>query len=330
MTGASGFIGSHLIAALAKAHGPAAVTALVHAELSTAESESAARIRALGVGVVECDLLRLPGAQPERPAFDVLYHLAGHAVTENPQGGFAVNSEGTRNLLDWLGPALSGKRVIYTGTLASVDKCDARGPIREDTPCRPVTPYGQTKFEGEKLVQGRAAHWSYAFTILRLCTIVGPGFRPGGMFGVFPKMLRQHALATRLNWPGRVSFLHVADLVEMLLAIPALSQTSNEIYVTSNGDELTFDALLEQMASVLRVERKRLELPDWLWRGLGAVAWRTASLDATPYHSRIFCWRVSHLIRDGLYADASRLNSLLGRRLRTTQDALREIYGQQH
>ena len=329
VTGASGFVGRHLVAALVNRHGPSSVTAMVHAELPASEQPALAQMRALGVTVLECDLLRLPDARLVPPRFDVLYHLAGYAVTEDPRGPFAVNSEGTRRLLDWLGPALSGQRVVYTGTLASVDQPNARTPVRDDTPCRPLTPYGRTKLEGENFIRSKATALNYTPTILRLCTIIGPGFRAGGMFGVFPILLRRNALATRLNWPGRVSFLHVTDLVEILLALPKLNQTSGEIYVTGNGEALTFDALLDEMAAVLRVERRRLALPAACWRGLGAVAWAFASFGVMPYRARIFFWRLSHLIRDGLYADASRLNSRLGRRLRTTQDALREIYGEQ-
>lgn len=327
VTGASGFIGRHLVEALIAAHGAQAVTAIVPLLPSPVESEQIAQMKQLGVRVLAADLLRLPEAGLPPPACDVVYHLAGYAVTENPGGPFAVNSEGTRNLLGWLGPNLRCQRIIYTGTLASVDKADPHAAISEATSCTPVTPYGRTKLEGENFIRARAAEHGGSFTILRLCTIVGPGFRPGGMFGVFPELLRRNALATRLNWPGRVSFLDVRDLVRMLLAIPARPETRDEIYVTANGEESTFDQVLEEIAATLRIKRRRIELPSFLWKGLGAFAWRAARVPVLPYRARIFCWRVSHLVQDGLFADATRLNSLLGGPFRSTQDSLREIYG---
>jgi nucleoside-diphosphate-sugar epimerase len=330
VTGASGFVGRHLVTALAQRHGPKAVTAMVHERPSPSEEPALHEMRMLGISVLAVDLLRLSEAKFHPPEFDVVYHLAGYAVTEDPNGPFAVNDEGTRNLISWMGPALRGKRFVYTGTLASVDTPGAKAPIREETACCPITPYGRTKLEGEAIVRSQAVHWNYTFTILRLCTIVGPGFRAGGMFGVFPGMLRRNALATRLNWPGRVSFLSVSDLVRTLLAVSTLPQAENALFVTSNGEETTFDTLLGEMARVLHVKRERLVLPRFVWTSLGSIAWRMARLRALPYRVRIFFWRVSHLIRDGLYADASRLNSLLGGRFQSTQDALREIYGEQN
>jgi len=327
VTGASGFIGRHLVTALVAAHGPQAVTALVPVRPGDTEKAALDHFQQLGVEVFAWDLLRPPEAGRSPPPCDVLYHLAGYAVTEDPRGPFEVNSEGTRNLLDWLGPNFRGKRIIYTSTLASVDKADAHAAITESTPCAPVTPYGRTKLEGENIIRARATEYGGTFTILRLCTIIGPGFRPGGMFGVFPELLRRNALATRLNWPGRVSFLDVSDLVRLLLAMPTRPEARNEIYVTANGGQNTFDQVLEEIAATLRIKRRRMVLPPIFWKILGAFAWRAARVPALPYRARIFCWRVSHLVQDGLFADATRLNSLLGGPFRSTQDSLREIYG---
>lgn len=310
-----------------KAHGPRSVTAMVHESSQHAEEAvRCRRLRELGVSVFECDLLRLP-AQPPRWRVDVIYHLAASATTEDPGARFEVNSDGTCQLLNWLGSSLKGKRVIYTGTLASVDLEDLRlAPVTEATPCTPKTPYGRTKLLGEEWVRKKAAEFGYDYTILRLCTIVGRGYRPGGMFGVLPQLLRRDSWASRLNWPGRVSLLSVTDLTEILLALPTLSQTSNELYVASNGETLTFDGILDEMARLLGVRRTRVCLPRWLWWFMGSVSWHAMSTPGIPYRWQNFAWRLSHLIRGGLWADAAKLNQALRRRFESAADAMREIY----
>jgi nucleoside-diphosphate-sugar epimerase len=282
VTGATGFVGSHLVPRLAELYGPEAVTALCYRAGRESERAALQRFKSLGVRLIEGDLLKSPPSTTPPPSGDIVYHLAGFAETETASGPFHVNSEGTTNLLRWLGADLNGKRVVYTGTLASVDRDAARGPITEDTPCTPKTAYGKTKLKGEQIVRTAARELGYDFTILRLCTIIGPGFRRGGMFGIFPRLLSKGAIATRLNWPGRASFLNVFDLVDILVKVAELEGTKNETYVVSNGEGPTFDEFLDQMAEVLGIRRRRVELPPWLWAATRSCAWRLAGSDLMP------------------------------------------------
>lgn len=327
VTGATGFVGGHLLAALIARHGAASVTALAHTRRGPRDEKSFASLKQQGVGILECDLLELSTLNRLRPRFDVVYHLAAFAETETPGDLFRVNSEGTEALLDWLGPSLRGKRFVYTGTLASVDRDRPVGPITEATPCTPKTAYGQTKLLGEESICSRHAGLGFDYTILRLCTIIGRGYRPGGMFGQCPELLEKNKLAARLNWPGRVSFLGVNDLVRILLAVPVLPESANELFVLSNGENPTFDELLETMAGVLGTKRNRLELPAWFWQLAASVAWPLAGSKLAPYRLRNLCWRAAHIIRDGLCADSAKLDNLLGNRYQSVLDALRETYG---
>lgn len=327
VSGATGFIGQHFIEALLCDSRTGAVVALVNPRRSAQEEKAVASFRARGVEVIECDLLELPKTKLAVPAFDAVVHLAACAVPENPQADFSVNDVGTRNLIHWLGPALAGKRLIFTSTLAVVDRPHPRGPITESTPCTPLTRYGQTKLRAEEEVRLGRTRFGYDFTILRLCTIIGQGFRPGGMFGVCPQLLAKGALSARLNWPGRSSFLGVRDLTRLLLELPALSAGANETFVVGNGENLTFDELLDQIAAVLDLRRRRVVLPPWLWRTLGRVAWWMAGSRLVPGRLQADCWRAAHVIYDGIWADASKLNFLVGNRYQTVRDALRETYG---
>lgn len=327
VSGATGFIGRHFMEALLSDLGTAAVTALVHPRRCQEEEQVVADFRRRGVAVWEGDLLKLPEAKLAVPAFDIVVHLAACAEPENPRADFSVNDVGTRNLIDWLGPALAGKRFLFTSTLAVVDRASPLGPITETTPCSPRTRYGETKLRAEEEIRLGRDRFGYDFTILRLCTIIGRGFRPGGMFGVCPRLLARHALAARLDWPGRSSFLAVRDLTRILLALPSMPAAANQTFVLGNGEDLTFDQLLDQIAAVLGLPRRRVILPALLWRALGRIGWWMAGSTLVPGRMRTQCWRAAHVIHDGIWADASKLNFLVGNRYQGVRDALREAYG---
>jgi dihydroflavonol-4-reductase len=330
VTGATGFIGASLIDALVKAYGTGSVTALTHTCGRASEQQKLERFRQQGLQVVECDLLKLPELHLPRPPFDLLYHLAGFTESENPDGPFEVNSAGTRCLIEWLGSALQGKRVIYSGTLASVDATNPPNAVTETTMCTPKTVYGKSKLEGENFIKLYADKLNYSYTILRLCTIVGPGYRPGGMFNIFPQRLARRALATRLNWPGRSSYLSLDDLVKILVSVLGYQQTVNETFVLDSGEGPSFDEVLEMIATVLSLPRKSIRLPAWCWRMLGAMASTIASSKMVSYRLHNTCWRVSHMIGNGLWADSSKITRLMGMKYESLPDALRKAYGIQN
>ena len=327
ITGSTGFVGRQLVAQLVATYGPAAVTAMAHAHLDPKEENSLQTFKKQAVRVIQCDLLNLPKLDIPVPSFDVIYHLAAYVETEKASPEISVNTEGTKNLLNWLGQGLSGKRLVYTGTLATMDRRGRPvGPMSESTLCFPKTPYGRTKLEAEQIIQTQSSHLHFDYTILRLCTILGHNFRSGGMFDVFPQLLQKKSLAARLNWPGRTSLLCLSDLIKILILVPQFPQTRNELYLISNGEDPTFDQLLNQIAHTLNVERERIVLPRWLWESIGRVALLGSSSALIPHGLRTFCWRVSLMVYDGIYADSSKFNAVVKPSYRSLESGLREAY----
>jgi nucleoside-diphosphate-sugar epimerase len=155
--------------------------------------------------------------ETELADFDVIFHLAAYVRTENNSTDVRINDKGTERLLSELRPRLEGKRFIYTSTIAAVDSPPAGGCITPQTPCRPRTDYGVTKLAAEQLLKEAAAKGGFSYTILRLPTVYGPGYRPGGMFDVVAKSLPRNTLSTRILWPGKMAIIQVHDLARILL-----------------------------------------------------------------------------------------------------------------
>ena len=241
VTGATGFVGSSLVESLVTQHGPDAVVALVRPELQSPEIERFERLRDLGIRILLLDLLNFPDPRPPAPEFDVVYHLAAYTQTETASNQVRVNHEGTRNFIEWLGPRLKGKRLIFTGLWASFIGMTLSARLEESTPCKPRTPYGSTKLAAENYIRARAAELGYRYTALRVCTVVGPGFRSGGMFSIFPRMLARGALATRLDWPGKTSIVSIPDLIRILRTVADEPRAEGELYLVSDGEDPSFD-----------------------------------------------------------------------------------------
>ncbi len=109
---------------------------------------------------------------------DAVIHCAGyaHRPNETPEEQkmfYAVNRDGTRNMLDWCSRNGVG-RFLYVGSIASYDWKSADGrPVDEDHPVLLDTHYARSKYEGEQLVAASSLDWR----IVRLATVFGEGDR---------------------------------------------------------------------------------------------------------------------------------------------------------
>jgi nucleoside-diphosphate-sugar epimerase len=109
---------------------------------------------------------------------DAVIHLAGLAhdtkKSQDDSAYYRVNFELTKNLYDWYLKSKATKFIYTSSVKAIADSVD--GELTEDTPARPLTPYGISKLKAEKYIQQLSIGMTgKAFYILRPCMVHGPG-----------------------------------------------------------------------------------------------------------------------------------------------------------
>jgi UDP-glucuronate 4-epimerase len=181
VTGAAGFIGSHLAAALLD-RGAAVVGIDSFSDYYARERKernlSALRQRA-GFRLVEGDLVDLPLDELLAGVAGV-FHLAAQPGVRGSWGRtFAVyvqdNLVATQRVFE--AAAAAGVRVAFASS-SSVYGNAAAHPTREDATPRPVSPYGVTKLCCEDLARAYAVEAGLDFVALRYFTVYGPRQRP--------------------------------------------------------------------------------------------------------------------------------------------------------
>ncbi|WP_433788964.1 NAD-dependent epimerase/dehydratase family protein [Actinoplanes sp. CA-252034] len=210
VTGAAGFIGSHLTQAVAAAgHEVLAVDARSRG----ASPANLAELARTGITVTDCDLVT-DDLAPLADA-DVVLHLAGRPGVRSSFGeGEAEarrdNVAATARLLDVC--AARGPRFVLASSSSVYG--DADRPCTEDDPIAPGSPYARSKSDAETLVQ-RAADGGLPVVVLRYFSVYGPRQRPDMAFHRFIEAALVGSPAPLYGDGGQSrSFTYVGDVVE--------------------------------------------------------------------------------------------------------------------
>jgi UDP-glucose 4-epimerase len=229
VTGGAGFIGSHLVDALV-ARGDEVV---VVDDLSSGKLENVNP----GATLVEQDVRG--GVDFE--GVDVVFHLAAQTDVQTsiarPAEDAEANVVGTVRVAEAAQAARA--RIVFTSTGGAIyGECD--GPATEESPRRPLSPYGIAKLCGEEYLTGFNRIHGTSHVVARLGNVYGPrqaASLEGGVVAVFLSRL-QRGDETVIFGDGLQTrdFVYVGDVVEALLAAAG---HSGGIFNIGTGRETT-------------------------------------------------------------------------------------------
>lgn len=248
ITGATGFVGSHLVAALAGRG--AEIRALVRRTSRTTQLEH------LGVERIEGGLDDVAALQRAVEGVDVVFHLAALTAARNEAEYERTNLGGTQRLLDAIAAAAERpRRLVYLSSLAAVGPCRNGRPVGRDDICEPLTAYGRTKLAGERACL--AAGELIDTVVLRPPAVYGPRDR---------EMLRFFRLAARgllpiPTGPDRsVQLVHVTDLAEAALHA-AVAPAARGIYHVAEPRAYLWEEVAELFGQALGRRVRIVKVP---------------------------------------------------------------------
>ena len=246
LTGATGFIGSHLAEQL---HQKGYDLRLLVRSTSNLQWVEHLPIEKVVGSLSDIDSLK-KGAE----GVDYVYHIAGVVAAKNRQGFFKGNVDATRNLLEAVRQVNPGlKKFIHASSLAAVGPAMAEDRLVDESfPFRPITTYGESKAEAERIVTEYGK--DLPVTIVRPPAVYGP--RDVGVYTFFQVVAKGFA---PLIGFGRkvVSLVHVNDLVNGFILAGESERSTGEAYFISSEDLYTWEEVGETAARAMGKKRVR-------------------------------------------------------------------------
>ena len=289
VTGAAGFIGSHLSEALiARGHDVAGVDCFTEYYDPALKEENAA-----GLDVARLDLAE---ENLELAGVDGVFHLAGQPGVRS--FGDVFEEYVRRNLLAsrrvFETAAAAGTRVVFASS-SSIYGDAERYPTLEETEPRPISPYGITKLGCEQLAHAYSQGFGLDAVVLRYFTFYGPRQRPDmALARIVGALARGSSFELYGDGLQSRSFTYVADGVEATIAAMERAP-AGAVYNVGGGEEAT---MREAIATLEQVSGQTLDLVK---RPAAAGDVRRTSAEVGRIE-RDLGWRATTSLQDGLQA----------------------------
>jgi NDP-hexose 4,6-dehydratase len=256
VTGAEGFIGSHLVEALVASGARVRAMVLYNSFNSWGWLETLGDEILASVEVVAGDVRDATSVRDFMAGVDVVYHLAALIAIpysyRAPHSYVATNVEGTLNVLD-AARGLGVGRVVHTSTSAVYGT--AQGvPIDEDHPLQAQSPYAASKIAADKLAE--SFHLSFGLPVVTLRPFNTYGPRQSAR-AVIPTIIGQLASGQRQLRLGAVApsrdFTYATDTAAAFIAAgsaPA-ERVVGKVLNAGTGVEVTVDELARTLARLM-------------------------------------------------------------------------------
>ncbi len=254
LTGATGFIGSHVLRKLMRSDHKVTI-------LSSRSVDGFCVIDAQNYHFSPRYLL-----QNDCEKIDTILHIGAFTPKKGAEADDAVrctsNITGTEALL--LSELPNLKRFVFLSTLDVYGS--PGGIITESTPCTPLTLYGFSKYYCEKMIQSFFSNTPVVHPILRIGHVYGEGEEVYQK--VMPTLIRQaisgEALTIYGSGQARRTFIYVEDVADAILA--SLKLTDSPVINVAGSEPISVNQLAEQIRSIcgnnLQIRHISSEIPE--------------------------------------------------------------------
>lgn len=254
VTGASGFVGGHLVQAALDAGYD------VHAGLRRTSSRKQLVDPRTKFFVLDFDDATQLTNDLSREKFDYIIHNAGLTAGKTQERLNKVNYGTLKTLVECIRMSrYICKKLVLTSSLAAYGPADMQAGSQvtlNDTP-KPVTRYGRSKLKAEQYL---AKQQDIPYIILRPTAVYGP--RDKEFLTVYKTVKNRLKVLPGLS-PQVLTFTYVKDLAQVF--VHALRSTeSNKAYFVTDGSEYTTEHFNDVIASKLNRKTLTLRLPIWL------------------------------------------------------------------
>ena len=251
VTGANGFVGSHLVDYLLEQGHEVHAIVRASSNLQWLDGKNVS-LHTCGLNSAEDLKLAFQGA-------NYIYHIAGVVKALTKDGFMKGNVEMTRNVMEAAAHISSIKRVLVTSSMAATGYAEMGSDVDENSPLRPIEPYGDSKVAQEEVAKEYADR--VPSTIVRPPGVYGP--RDTEIFAFF-KAINNGVSAMMGFTPKEMSLIHVRDLVQGMFQAATNENSVGEVYFLGSLECYNWKQLGDYASKAMNKKTWTIKIPHFV------------------------------------------------------------------
>ncbi len=298
VTGATGFIGSHLVEVLLQKG--------IQVRCLVRKRSDLTWLKSLPIEVAQGDCNDKASLEEAVKSIDQVFHLAGVTKAVEEKTYFEVNALGTENLLHAClknNPQL--QKFVYLSSQAASGPCQNGGTKKESDRCEPVSAYGHSKRMGEEF--SLAHKDEIPLLILRPSAVYGP--RDRDIYAFF-KLLAKRIKPCLFDQDQHISLCYVRDIVQAILLAAEVRESSGEIFFLSDGQDYRLEEIGNVFARAMGVTPLSIRVPEWMIFGMASFSEYLSKLSGKP--PLLNKGKVEEMMQKNWVCDITKAKALLG------------------
>jgi dihydroflavonol-4-reductase len=272
VTGATGFIGSHIVDLLL-ADG-------YDVKCIVRKTSNLRWLKDKPAELIEASLNDIGSLKRAVEGVDVVIHSAGLTAAKNYNEYLEGNRDGVKNLINAINkvnPELKRFVFMSSQTAAGPSKSYEK-PVTEEDECHPITSYGKSKREAELVVLSH--HANIPFTIIRPPAVYGP--RDTATFDIFKTINKGFGPLIGFN-PKFASIIHSGDLAKWTINAALNPVAKDKIYFISSETFYSWTQINRAVQNGLGKEKVlKIKIPHAVVMGLGWISEQFGRFSSKP------------------------------------------------
>ena len=298
VTGATGFIGSHLVEALLQKR--------VQVRCLVRKTSDLSWLKDLSIEVFHGDCNDKASLGEAVKGVDQVFHLAGVTKAIEEKTYFEVNALGTENLIHAClenNPKL--QKFVYLSSQAAAGPCQNGGKKKESDRCEPVSAYGHSKRMGEEFALAHCHE--IPLLILRPSAVYGP--RDKDIYAFF-KIVSKKIKPCLFGQGQRISLCYVHDIIQAIVLAAESQRSSGDIFFLSDGYDYRLEEIGDIFAQTMGITPVCIRFPEWMIFGMASFSEYLSKLSKKP--PLLNKGKVEEMIQKNWVCDIAKAKTLLG------------------
>lgn len=258
VTGANGFVGSHLVDyLLEKGH---EVHAIIRSTSNTKWLDGK------NVVIHRCGLESIDKLEAAFQGIHYIFHVAGVVKVPTHEGFIKGNVNMTKNVMEAASRIKTIKKVLITSSMAATGYAEYGSYVDENSPLKPIESYGVSKVEQEKIA---FSYKNIPVTAVRPPGVYGP--RDTEIFTFFKAI--NNGLRVMIGFkPKEMSLIHVRDLVNGMYLAAMSDKSTNQVYFLGSTERYNWQQLGMIASKSLNKKTIALKIPHFVIFIIGYIA----------------------------------------------------------